>query len=105
VIVVADTSPLRYMVLIEHVHVRPALYGHVVVPPAVVTELDQEQTPELVRRWLSARPEWLHVRRHSRPFRLYEVCSGLASAKPSLSPRSSNGMLKRGTRNVFATTR
>lgn len=60
-IVVADASPLRYLILIEHLHVLPALYGHVVVPPAVVTELDQEQTPSLVRDWLSARPEWLQV--------------------------------------------
>lgn len=60
-IVVADTSPLRYLILIEHIHVLPALYGRVVVPPAVVTELDQEHTPSLVRLWLSARPEWLQI--------------------------------------------
>jgi len=39
VIVVADASPLHYLILIEHVHVLPALYGRVLVPPAVVTEL------------------------------------------------------------------
>jgi predicted nucleic acid-binding protein len=61
VIVVADTSPLRYLILIEHIHVLPALYGRVVVPPAVVTELDQERTPGLVRLWLAARPEWLQI--------------------------------------------
>jgi predicted nucleic acid-binding protein len=36
VIVVADASPLRYLILIEHAHVLPAMYGQVVVPPAVV---------------------------------------------------------------------
>jgi predicted nucleic acid-binding protein len=61
VIVVADTSPLRYLILIEHVHVLPALYGHVVVPPAVIAELNQEQTPDLVKTWLSNMPEWLQV--------------------------------------------
>ena len=60
-IVVADTSPLRYLILIEHVHVLPALYGQVVVPPAVIVELNQERTPDLVKTWLSAMPEWLHV--------------------------------------------
>ena len=60
-IVVADTSPLRYLILIEHIHVLPALYGGVVVPPAVVTELNQEQTPGLVREWFSTRPKWLQV--------------------------------------------
>ena len=60
-IVVADASPLRYLILIEHAHVLPALYGRVVVPPAVIRELNQERTPNLVRTWLSNRPEWLHV--------------------------------------------
>jgi predicted nucleic acid-binding protein len=45
VIVVADASPLRYLILIEHTHVLPALYGHVIVPPAVITELTHERTP------------------------------------------------------------
>jgi predicted nucleic acid-binding protein len=61
VIVVADASPLRYLILIEHVHVLPALYGLVVVPPAVIAELNQERTPDLVKTWLSNMPEWLHV--------------------------------------------
>jgi predicted nucleic acid-binding protein len=61
VIVVADTSPIRYLILIEHVHVLPALYGHVVVPPAVIVELNQERTPDLVKTWFSTMPEWLHV--------------------------------------------
>ena len=60
-IVVADTSPLRYLILIEHVHVLPTLYGRVIVPPAVIMELTQERTPDLVKEWLSNMPEWLHV--------------------------------------------
>ena len=60
-IVVADASPLRYLILVEYIHVLPALYGRVIVPPAVVTELDREQTPDVVREWLSMRPAWLKV--------------------------------------------
>ena len=60
-IVVADASPLRYLILIDYVHVLPALYGRVVVPPAVITELTHERTPDPVRSWLSNRPGWLHV--------------------------------------------
>jgi hypothetical protein len=33
----------------------------VVVPPAVVAELNQERTPDLVRNWLASAPEWLQV--------------------------------------------
>ena len=60
-IVVADTSPLRYLILIEHVHVLPALFGEVIVPPAVVAELTNERTPLEVRTWLADKPEWLRV--------------------------------------------
>jgi uncharacterized protein len=62
VIVVADASPLRYLILIEHTHVLPAMYGQVVVPPAVVTELTRDRTPDLVKKWLEDRPDWLRVR-------------------------------------------
>jgi predicted nucleic acid-binding protein len=61
VIVVADTSPLQYLILIEEIRVLPGLYGRVIVPPGVVAELNHERTPSVVRGWLSARPEWLHV--------------------------------------------
>lgn len=61
-IVVADASPLRYLILIEHTHVLPALYGRVIVPPAVVEELRQERTPDPVKSWLSNPPDWLQVK-------------------------------------------
>ena len=60
-IVVADASPLRYLILIEHIHVLPALYGYVIAPPAVITELTRERTPSPVRTWVIERPDWLHV--------------------------------------------
>lgn len=76
-IVVADTTPLRYLILIDHAHVLPALYGGVVVPPAVVAELSQERTPEPVRDWLSRRPDWLSVRAPSRPVSSSTLSLGL----------------------------
>ena len=38
-LVVADTSPINYLVLIEQTAVLPALYTRVLLPPAVVREL------------------------------------------------------------------
>ena len=61
-IVVADTTPLHYLVLIEQSHLLPALYGRVLTPPAVLAELSDPGTPELVSRWARHRPEWLEVR-------------------------------------------
>jgi predicted nucleic acid-binding protein len=34
--VVADTSPINYLVLIQHEAILPALYERVVIPPAVL---------------------------------------------------------------------
>lgn len=61
-IVVADTSPLRYLVLIEEAQVLPRFYGLVLTPPAIVKELAQPRTPEAVRRWIGEPPGWLQVR-------------------------------------------
>jgi predicted nucleic acid-binding protein len=61
-LVVADTSPLHYLVLIEHETTLPALYERVAIPPAVVADLQYGHTPDLVRAWISQRPAWLEVR-------------------------------------------
>lgn len=62
-IVVADTSPLNYLVLIGHVDLLPRMYGRVVVPEGVATELVDPGSPPEVRSWASTRPIWLEVRR------------------------------------------
>jgi predicted nucleic acid-binding protein len=48
-IVISDTSPLNYLILIEYVHVLPELYGRVVIPQGVFDELQRPSTPDLVR--------------------------------------------------------
>jgi uncharacterized protein len=39
IVVVADTSPLNYLIQIHCQDLLPALYERVLVPPAVITEL------------------------------------------------------------------
>lgn len=60
-IVVSNTSPLNYLILIEKDDVLAALFGTVLVPPAVVSELLREETPEVVRAWIANPPAWLRV--------------------------------------------
>jgi predicted nucleic acid-binding protein len=61
-IVVADASPLHYLVLIERSDILPALYGRALTSPVVLEELSQSHTtPEAVRRWAAARPDWLQL--------------------------------------------
>jgi predicted nucleic acid-binding protein len=61
-LVVADTSPIHYLVLIQHDAILPALYEQVVIPPAVLIDLQQSRTPDAVRAWMASPPAWLEVR-------------------------------------------
>ncbi|HEX4138593.1 MAG TPA: DUF3368 domain-containing protein [Bryobacteraceae bacterium] len=63
--VVSDTSPLSYLIQIKCEHCLPALYERVLVPQAVLQELENARTPEVVRVWLKRLPQWLSVRETS----------------------------------------
>lgn len=60
--VVADTSPLNYLVLIEEVDVLAQLYGEVLVPDIVMGELSDPEAPPAVALWASNPPSWIDVR-------------------------------------------
>lgn len=60
-IVVADTSPLNYLILIGHADVLGALFERVLVPQAVLDELSSARTPPGVIAWMSSPPSWLEV--------------------------------------------
>jgi len=61
-IVIADTGPLNYLVLIGSVDVLKPLFGCVIVPEAVVRELRVAGAPAAVRTWIAQAPAWLEVR-------------------------------------------
>ena len=60
-IVVADTSPLNYLVLLGHIEILAKIYAEVVVPQTVLDELRDSDAPTEVRVWFSAPPAWLQV--------------------------------------------
>lgn len=60
-IVVSDTSPLNYLVLIRAEHVLPILFGRIIAPPAVLTELRRPKAPAMVRLWAATPPAWLEI--------------------------------------------
>ena len=60
-IVVSDTSPLNYLVLVGQEHVLPVLFARVVCPPAVISEMLHTRAPEMVKGWASSPPSWLEV--------------------------------------------
>jgi len=61
-LVIADTGPINYLVLIEHVDLLPALFEKVILPSAVQAELTDPDTPPSVRNWIADPPSWLEVR-------------------------------------------
>jgi predicted nucleic acid-binding protein len=60
-IVVADTSPLNYLVLLGHVDILAKIYAEVLVPQTVLDELQDSDAPAEVRAWVSAPPVWLQI--------------------------------------------
>lgn len=60
-VVVSDTSPIRYLVLINKVDVLPKLYSRIFIPNAVWEELQHASAPLPVREWLAVPPIWLEI--------------------------------------------
>lgn len=60
-IVVADASPLNYLILIHEVHILHLLYGKILIPDAVCRELQHAGTPPEVAEWMAHPPDWLEI--------------------------------------------
>ncbi|KJH69649.1 DUF3368 domain-containing protein [Aliterella atlantica] len=60
-IVVSDTSPLCYLLLIDLIEVLPQLFERVIIPQKVRDELLAADAPEVVREWIFQPPDWLEV--------------------------------------------
>ena len=84
-IVVADTSPLNYLVLVEQHDVLRRLYGRIVAPRGVVAELLASGSPPLVRRWAAEPPEWFEVHDVVVPENSASAISIRVRLRPSLS--------------------
>ncbi len=61
-VVIADTSPINYLLLIGEVAILPQLYGQVLIPPEVLAELSDADAPPEVVQWVRLRPIWLQTR-------------------------------------------
>jgi predicted nucleic acid-binding protein len=61
-IIIADTGPINYLVLIDAIDLLPKLFDQVIVPQAVFVELTDPDTPAIVRSWMTRAPAWFSVR-------------------------------------------
>ena len=65
-VVVADTTPLNYLILIDQIEVLRELFGKVMISEAVLAELRHPKAPSAVTNWLLRLPEWLTVEKVER---------------------------------------
>jgi predicted nucleic acid-binding protein len=61
-IVISNTSPINYLVLIGHTDLLPKLFQQIIIPQAVYDELSDASAPSLVQDWVAAPPDWLRIR-------------------------------------------
>jgi predicted nucleic acid-binding protein len=60
-LVIADTCPVNYLILIGNIDLLPQMFEKVVLPAAVQTELSSPLAPPAVQRWTAALPAWLEI--------------------------------------------
>lgn len=65
-VVVADTTPLNYLILIGQTEVLRELFDEVMIPEAVLAELRHPKAPAAVANWLLNLPAWLTAEKVAR---------------------------------------
>jgi predicted nucleic acid-binding protein len=61
-LVVSDTSPLCYLLLIGEIQILTQLYHQVLIPKIVQDELLHEESPIVVQNWINDPPSWLIIK-------------------------------------------
>jgi len=79
-VVVADTSPINYLILIGQVELLNRLYTRILIPPAVLAELNHPLAPEPVQQWAGDPPKWLEVLRPNTSLTLAQLDLGESEA-------------------------
>jgi predicted nucleic acid-binding protein len=60
-IVVADSGPPHYLILLDQVELLHRFYGQVAIPEAVADELRAAGSPPTVSSWIARPPEWVAI--------------------------------------------
>lgn len=60
-IVVADTSPINYLLLIGQVDLLPQLFQQIIIPDVVRDEMLDLDAPLILQQWIAKPPSWLTV--------------------------------------------
>jgi predicted nucleic acid-binding protein len=60
-IVVADTSPINYLLLINQIDLLPRLFQQIIIPDIVRDEMLDPDAPPVLQQWIVNPPSWLTV--------------------------------------------
>jgi predicted nucleic acid-binding protein len=60
-VVVSDTTPLHYLILVGRESILQKLYGKLLIPPAVLMELSHPSAPVQISNWAIHPPAWVTV--------------------------------------------
>lgn len=66
-LVVSNTSPLRYLIAINHAELLARLFGQILIPRGVAQELADKHAPLVVREWIAQPPTWLRIHKLQSP--------------------------------------
>ena len=60
-LVIADTSPINYLIQIHQIELLPLLFERIALPSTVQSELSHVRAPLPVRQWIVNPPSWLEI--------------------------------------------
>jgi predicted nucleic acid-binding protein len=60
-LVIADTGPINYLILIGYIDLLPRMFERVVLPAPVQAELSSVFAPPPVQDWIATPPAWLEI--------------------------------------------
>ena len=107
-LVIADTGPINYLLLIGHIEILPTLFEKVTLPSAVSDELMHPDTPPSVRHWSADLPGWVevrHTRSHLTDVSLAELGAGETAAITLAAELNADLLLMDDRRGVIAALR
>ncbi|MDX1963175.1 MAG: DUF3368 domain-containing protein [Pirellulales bacterium] len=79
-VVVSDTSPLHYLILIDSAEILAKLFGSLLITEGVFQELQNANTPSKVRDWLNPLPHWISVQQPLHTLRIPHLHLGESEA-------------------------
>ena len=60
-IVVSDTSPINYLLIIGQIDLIPCLFQQIIIPDVVRDEMLDPSAPLVLQQWIAHSPSWLTV--------------------------------------------